>query len=111
MTFSPAVVTQNPIGCYSGVDNDSAVSMTEVPLTEFNKSIIKYPGINDFRAEPRTTYFRIYSIRRIACRRWIRTRCRRPSERLGQFFDGETRRSSLTRRPATSRSLDCFQNE
>ena len=51
MTFNGAVATRNPTsspGRYSGMDNGWAISLMDVPLTEFNKSIIKYPSIKRF---------------------------------------------------------------
>lgn len=51
MTFNGAVATRNPTsspGRYSGMDNGWAISLMDVPLTEFNKSIIKYPSIKRY---------------------------------------------------------------
>ena len=51
MTFNGAVVTRNPTtspGRYAGMDNGWAVSLADIPLMEFNKSIIKYPNIKRF---------------------------------------------------------------
>ena len=51
MTFNGAVATRNPTtspGRYAGMDNGWAISLMDVPLTEFNKSIIKYPSIKRF---------------------------------------------------------------
>ena len=51
MTFNGAVATRNPTtspGRYSGMDNGWAISLIDVPLTAFNKSIIKYPNIKRF---------------------------------------------------------------
>jgi hypothetical protein len=44
-------VTRNPTtlpGRYSGMDNGWVSSLVDIPLTEFNKSIIKYPNIERF---------------------------------------------------------------
>jgi arylsulfatase len=44
-------VTRNPTtspGRYSGMDNGWVSSLVGIPLTEFNKSIIKYPNIERF---------------------------------------------------------------
>ena len=51
MTFNGAVATRNPTtspGRYAGMDNGWAISLMDGPLTEFNKSIIKYPSIKRF---------------------------------------------------------------
>jgi hypothetical protein len=40
--------TVSLLGRYSGMDNGWAISLMDVPLTEFNKSIIKYPSIKRF---------------------------------------------------------------
>jgi hypothetical protein len=51
MTFNGAVATRNPPsspGRYAGMDNGWAVSLVDIPLQEFNKSIIKYPNIRRF---------------------------------------------------------------
>ena len=51
MTFNGAVATRNPTispGRYAGMDNGWAISLMDVPLMEFNKSIIKYPNIKRF---------------------------------------------------------------
>jgi arylsulfatase A-like enzyme len=51
MTFNGAVATRNTTsspGRYAGMDNGWALSLLDVPLTEFNKSIIKYPNIKRF---------------------------------------------------------------
>ena len=51
ITFNGAVATRNPTsspGRYSGMDNGWAISLMDIPLTEFNKSIIKYPNIKRF---------------------------------------------------------------
>ena len=48
MTFNGAVATRNPTsspGRYAGMDNGWALSLMDIPLTEFNKSIVKYPNI------------------------------------------------------------------
>ena len=47
MTFNGAVATRNPTsspGRYSGMDNGWAISLIDIPLSEFNKSIVKYPN-------------------------------------------------------------------
>jgi arylsulfatase len=51
MTFNGAVATRNPTsspGRYAGMDNGWAISLMDVPLTAFNKSIINYPSIKRF---------------------------------------------------------------
>ena len=51
MTFNGAVATRNPTtspGRYAGMDNGWAISLGDIPLTAFNKSIIKYPNIKRF---------------------------------------------------------------
>ncbi len=51
MTFNGAVSTRNPTtspGRYAGMENGWAISLMDVPITEFNKSIIKYPSIKRF---------------------------------------------------------------
>lgn len=51
MTFNGAVATRNPTsspGRYSGMDNGWAISLGDIPLMAFNKSIIKYPNIKRF---------------------------------------------------------------
>lgn len=51
MTFNGAVSTRNPTtspGRYAGMDNGWAFSLVDIPLTEFNKSIVKYPNIERF---------------------------------------------------------------
>jgi arylsulfatase len=51
MTFNGAVATRNTTsspGRYAGMDNGWAISLIDIPLTEFNKSIIKYPNIKRF---------------------------------------------------------------
>ncbi len=51
MTFNGAVPTRNPTsspGRYAGMDNGWALSLLDLPLQEFNKSIIKYPSIKRF---------------------------------------------------------------
>ena len=51
MTFNGAVSTRNPTtspGRYAGMDNGWVFSLVDVPLTEFNKSIVKYPNIKRF---------------------------------------------------------------
>ncbi len=51
MTFNGAVATRNPTtspGRYAGMDNGWAISLMDIPLTEFNKSIVKYPNIKRF---------------------------------------------------------------
>ena len=51
MTFNGAVSTRNPTtspGRYAGMDNGWVFSLVDVPLTEFNKSIVKYPNMKRF---------------------------------------------------------------
>ena len=51
MMFNGAVSTRNPTtspGRYAGMDNGWAFSLVDIPLTEFNKSIVKYPSIERF---------------------------------------------------------------
>jgi arylsulfatase len=51
MTFNGAAPTRNPTsspGRYAGMDNGWAASLLDLPLQEFNKSIIKYPSIKRF---------------------------------------------------------------
>jgi hypothetical protein len=51
MMFNGAAPTRNPTsspGRYAGMDNGSSVSLLDLPLQEFNKSIIKYPNIKRF---------------------------------------------------------------
>jgi arylsulfatase A-like enzyme len=48
MTFNGAVSTRNPTtspGRYAGMDNGWVFSLVDIPLTEFNKSIVQYPSI------------------------------------------------------------------
>jgi arylsulfatase len=49
--FNGAVPTRNPTsspGRYAGMDNGWVLSLLDLPLQEFNKSIIKYPSIKRF---------------------------------------------------------------
>jgi len=51
MMFNGAVSTRNPTtspGRYAGMDNGWVFSLVDIPLTEFNKSIVKYPSIERF---------------------------------------------------------------
>ena len=51
MFFNGAVSTRNPTtspGRYAGMDNGWAISLMDVPIGEFNKSIVKYPNIERF---------------------------------------------------------------
>ena len=51
MMFNGAVSTRNPTtspGRYAGMDNGWVFSLVDIPLTEFNKSIVKYPNIERF---------------------------------------------------------------
>ena len=51
MTFNGAVSTRSPTtspGRYAGMDNGWVFSLVDIPLTEFNKSIVKYPNIERF---------------------------------------------------------------
>jgi arylsulfatase len=51
MMFNGAVSTRNPTsspGRYAGMDNGWALSLIDIPLSEFNKSIVKYPNIERF---------------------------------------------------------------
>jgi arylsulfatase len=51
MMFNGAVGTSNLTsspGRYAGMDNGWALSLIDIPLTEFNKSIIEYPNIKRF---------------------------------------------------------------
>jgi len=51
MMFNGAVSTRNPPsspGRYSGMDNGWALSLVDIPLSEFNQSIVKYPNIERF---------------------------------------------------------------
>jgi hypothetical protein len=48
MMFNGAVATRNPpssAGRYAGMDNGWSLSLIDLPLTEFNQSIVKYPSI------------------------------------------------------------------
>jgi arylsulfatase len=51
MTFNGATPTRNPTsspGRYAGMDDGWAASLLDLPLQEFNKSIVKYPNIKRF---------------------------------------------------------------
>ena len=51
MMFNGAVATRNPTsspGRYAGMDNGWSLSLIDIPLTEFNQSIVKYPNIERF---------------------------------------------------------------
>jgi arylsulfatase len=51
MMFNGAVSTRNPTtspGRYAGMDNGWVFSLVDIPLMEFNKSIVKYPNIERF---------------------------------------------------------------
>jgi hypothetical protein len=51
MMFNAAVATRNSTtspGRYAGMDNGWVFSLVDIPLTEFNKSIVKYPNIERF---------------------------------------------------------------
>ena len=51
MTFNGAVATRNPTsspGRYSGMDNGWAISLWDIPLSEFNKSIVQFPNKKRF---------------------------------------------------------------
>ena len=51
MTFNGAVATRNPTsspGRYAGMDNGWAISLLDIPLSEFNQSIVKYPSLKRF---------------------------------------------------------------
>ena len=51
MTFNGAVSVRNPTtspGRYAGMDNGWVISLVGIPLTEFNKSIVKYQNIERF---------------------------------------------------------------
>jgi arylsulfatase len=51
MMFNGAVSNRNPTtspGRYAGMDNGWVFSLVDIPLTEFNKSIVKYPSIERF---------------------------------------------------------------
>jgi arylsulfatase len=51
MTFNGATPTRNPTsspGRYAGMDNGWAASLLDLPLQEFNRSIVKYPNIKRF---------------------------------------------------------------
>ncbi len=51
MTFNGAVAMRNPTtspGRYSGMDNGWAISLLDIPLSEFNKSIVQYPNKKRF---------------------------------------------------------------
>ena len=51
MTFNGAVATRNPTtspGRYAGMDNGWAISLLDIPLSEFNKSIVQYPNKKRF---------------------------------------------------------------
>ena len=88
MTFNGAVATRNPTsspGRYSGMDNGWAISLMDVPLTEFNKSIIKYPSIKRFPGGASNDLLPNLQHPENPLPS-IRTSCRRPS--------GRTRRSS-----------------
>jgi hypothetical protein len=49
--FNGAVSTRNPTsspGRYAGMDIGWAFSLIDIPLSEFNKSIVNYPNIERF---------------------------------------------------------------
>ena len=49
--FNGAVATRNPTsspGRYAGMDNGWSISLLDLVLTEFNKSIVQYPNIKRF---------------------------------------------------------------
>jgi hypothetical protein len=51
MMFNGAVPTRNTTsspGRYAGMDNGWSLSLLDVPLMAFNKSIVKYPNIKRF---------------------------------------------------------------
>jgi arylsulfatase A-like enzyme len=51
MSFNGAVATRNATsspGRYAGMDNGWALSLMDIPIAEFNASIIKYPNIKRF---------------------------------------------------------------
>jgi arylsulfatase A-like enzyme len=51
MLFNGAVSTRNPTtspGRYAGMDNGWAISLMDIPISEFNKSIVQYPSIKRF---------------------------------------------------------------
>ena len=51
MMFNGATPTRNPTsspGRYAGMDNGWSVSLLDLPIQEFNKSIIQYPSIKRF---------------------------------------------------------------
>jgi len=51
MLFNGAVSTRNPTtspGRYAGMDNGWALSLMDIPISEFNKSIVQYPSIKRY---------------------------------------------------------------
>jgi hypothetical protein len=49
--FNGAVSTRNPpssSGRYAGMDNGWALSLIDIPLSEFNKPIVNHPNIERF---------------------------------------------------------------
>jgi hypothetical protein len=51
MMFDRAITTRKPTslpGRYAGMNNGRALSLIDIPLTEFNESIVMYPSIKRF---------------------------------------------------------------
>ena len=83
MMFNGAVATRNPTsspGRYAGMDNGWAISLMDIPLIEFNKSIVKYPNIKRFPGGASNDMIPNLQNPKTRCPT-IRSRCRRPSER------------------------------
>ena len=59
MMFNGATSTRNPTsspGRYAGMDNGWSISLVDIPVMEFNKSIVKYPSIKRFPGGASTDY-------------------------------------------------------
>ena len=82
MTFNGAVATRNPTtspGRYAGMDNGWAISLLDIPLSEFNKSIVQYPNKTRFPGGASNDMIPNLTTRRTRCPT-IRSRYRRRSE-------------------------------
>ena len=83
MTFNGAVAVRNPTsspGRYSGMDNGWAISLGDIPLSEFNQSIVQYPNKKRFPGGASNDMIPNLQNPEIRCPT-IRSRCRRPSTR------------------------------
>jgi arylsulfatase len=59
MMFNGATSTRNTTsspGRYAGMDNGWAISLVDIPVMEFNKSIVKYPNLERFPGGASTDY-------------------------------------------------------